>query len=103
MVRFRLLGPIKVVAKSVNCNYNCEFPKVSVVILNFFHINLDLLLVCFTIWFPDLVVLVYPFCWECTPSIVIFVVWCLPGSSSTGSWFHGWRGRLNCLVMSNLA
>ena len=35
MVRFRLLGPIKVVAKSMNCNYNCEFPKVSVVILNF--------------------------------------------------------------------
>ena len=61
MVRFRLLGPIKVVAKSMNCNYNCEFPKVSVVILNFFHINLDLLLVCFTIWVPDLVVLVYPF------------------------------------------
>ena len=36
MVRFRLLGPIKVVAKSMNCNYNGEFPKVSVVILNFF-------------------------------------------------------------------
>ena len=35
MVRSRLLGPIKVVAKSVICSYNCVFPKVSVVILKF--------------------------------------------------------------------
>ena len=36
LLLLKLLGPIKVVAKSMNCNYNGEFPKVSVVILNFF-------------------------------------------------------------------
>ena len=35
MVRSRLLGPIKVVAKSVICSYNCVFPNVSVVIHKF--------------------------------------------------------------------
>ena len=64
---------LMIIAWSAICNHNCIFPEVFVVILNF-HLFWDLLLVGFTIRFPDFMVLVFLVCWECTPSIVVSVV-----------------------------
>ena len=91
-----------IMAWSAICNHNCIFPEVFVVIFIFSFI-LGFVVGGFTIQFPDFMVLVFLVCWECTPSIVWFV-WFLPGSNSTGSWFHMVGGVvLLFLVVSYLA
>ena len=61
---------------SAICNSVFYFPK------GFFFLNLkfplvlDLLLVGFTIRFPDFAVLLSLVCWGCTPSVVVFCGFC---------------------------
>ena len=65
---------LMIIGWSAIFNHNCNFPEVFLVIILNFHLSLDLLLVGFTIQFPDFMVLVFLVCWECTPSIVVSVV-----------------------------